>query len=208
MENNYKKQFNTCLKYAGFFFLIVFIGLVILPFFTDVNKGAVFFFALLMLIFIIQYFKVAQYRVWLFLTGVILTRLVYAGIGIPLKKEKEFDYHKMAMTLAAKNNFKEIRFFGTADTMNLNVVFIDTIFKWKQKPVKIIREPISYQVPYYFYKATGVPVQYDTIMQPGQTYISYPSFLEGKEINILGNYYDKQVRDTLILFRPKAIKGQ
>lgn len=208
MEKNYQKQFNSWLKYAGFFFLLILIGLFILPFFTGVNKAAAIFFALLMLVFIIQYFKMQQYRIWLFVTGVILTRLIYAGIGIPLKKEREFDYNKMAVVLAAKNNFKEVRFFGMADTMNLNVVFIDTIFKWKQAPVKILKEPISYQVPYYFYKATGVSVQYDTIMRPGQTYISYPASLKEKKITTLGTYYDKQVRDTLVLFRPVAVQGQ
>lgn len=204
MEKKFQNIFNTSLKYAGFFFILVLGGLVALPFFTKANITLTIFFAVSMLGLIIHYFRFHQNRIWVFLSGVIFVRLIYASIGLPVKKRKEFDYNQMAQYLAAKNKFQEIRFWGPADTLNLDIVFIDTIYKWKNEPVLILKEQISYQVPYYLYKATGTPVVYDTVMQPGKTYIAYRPYLGNRQIDRISAYYDKQFQDSLVLFKAKS----
>jgi len=190
-------------KIAGAFFVIVFGLIVLFPFFTGGDWRSSIFFGLLMLLFILLYYKTgsSQYRVWLFVTGIILTRLIYASIGIPYKKQKEFDYHNMAMALAEKNNFQEIRFWAKPEKLPLDIVFIDTIYKWNNKPVYVLPGGVNYQMPYYFYKATGVLMNYDTTMLPGKTYVTHKSNLKGVKVQVIGSYFDKPKKDSLILFR-------
>jgi 4-amino-4-deoxy-L-arabinose transferase-like glycosyltransferase len=203
MKKNHFNQLNTWLKYSGFIFVLVLAGLIALPFFVTVDWWKVLLFVGIMLVFMYQYFKLIDYRVWLFVTGIIFMRLIYATIGLPIKRQKEFDYKLLATTLASKNNFKEVSFWGPPDPLDLNIVLIDTLYKWKNRKVFVLPPTISYQVPYYFFRATGALMQFDTVMKPGKTYISYRPYLKNKKINILGCYFDKQFGDSLILFRAK-----
>ncbi|HMU48046.1 MAG TPA: glycosyltransferase family 39 protein [Chitinophagaceae bacterium] len=201
VEEQLPALFDKIFRYAGILFVFVLASIIMLPFFAKVEWGYSLLFSGFLLFFLILYYRSRQYRIWLFLTGVIFVRLIYASIGIPLKKQKEFDYHEMAMRLAEKNNFHEIRFWAKSEKLPLDIVCIDTIYKWKDKPVYVIPGLVSYQVPYYFYKATGVLMKYDTTIYPGKTYVSYRPYLGGTNFKEIASYYDKQFGDSLILFR-------
>jgi hypothetical protein len=155
--------------------------------------------------FLIIYYRFSQYRIWLFIAGFMMTRLIYAAIGIPLKEKGETDYEALATGIARKNNFKPINYWGYPDTLNLDIVVGDTLYKWKHKPVKVLPFFIRYQMPYYFYRATGSLVKFDTVMETGKTYISFKPYLQPKAIEPIDSFFDKQFRDYLIVFKPKQV---
>jgi 4-amino-4-deoxy-L-arabinose transferase-like glycosyltransferase len=202
MKKDYSKQLDNWLKYFGFGFVLILAGLIALPFFESVDRWKVFLSGIILLVFIFQYFKCAEYRIWLFLTGIILLRLIYATVDLPLKKQSEFDYKLLTTTLLSKNNFRQVRFWGPAYQLDLNVVFVDTLYKWNGAPVFVLPPRVSYQVPYYFYKETGTLMQFDTVMHPGKTYISYKPYIGERKVERLGSYYDNQFGDSLIFFKP------
>jgi len=202
-EKQAPEKFNHYLKYAGLFFCIILIGLLALPLFSDVSWWSTLGFATLLLVFLIIFFRIQQYRIWLFITGFILVRLIYAAIGIPVKEQGEFDYEELAKGIVSKSNAQQIYYWGYPDTLNMNVVAGDTLIKWTDKSVEIIPFFIRYQMPYYFYRVTGSLVKFDTVMEAGKTYISYGPYLKNKGIEPIDSFYDNQFRNWLIVFKAK-----
>ncbi|MGZ8552005.1 MAG: ArnT family glycosyltransferase [Chitinophagaceae bacterium] len=199
----YPGKVDQYLKYSGLFFCLVLIGLLILPFLYDVSWLPILAFAGLFVVFLIAFLRFRQYRIWLFLTGFILVRLTYAAIGIPAKARGEYDYEKLTKNIITKSRAQQIGYWGYPDTLNMNIVLGDTVFKWKEKPVKVIPFFIRYQMPFYFYRVTGSLVTFDTLMETGKTYISYGPLLKNKDIEPIDSFYDKQFRNYLIVFRAK-----
>lgn len=200
-ERENPEKLNQYLKYAGFFFGLVLIGLPVLPFFADVSWGKILPFAGLLLVFLIIFFRTRRYRIWLFITGFILVRLTYAAVGIPAKAQGEYNYEELTKNIVTKSNAQQIDYWGYPDTLNMNLVVGDTLFKWKNKPVEVLPFFIRYQMPYYFYRVTGSLVKFDTVMGKGKTYISYGPYLENREIEPIDSFYDAQFRNYLIVFR-------
>ena len=203
-EKQAPEKVDKYIKYAGLFFCLVLIGLLILPFFVDVNWWEIPVFASLMLLLLIVYFRVRRYRMWLFITGFILIRLIYAAIGLPAKGQGEFDYEELTKGIAAKSNYQQVYYWDQPDTLDMNVVIGDTLFKWKDKPVEVLPYFIRYQVPYYFYRTTGSLMEFDTAMKIGKTYVSYNPYAKNNRIEPIDSFYDKHLNKYLILFRPKA----
>lgn len=189
------------IKYAGIFFFLAAGGLILSPFFSEVSWVKVLPFAGLLLSFLFFFYRAQQKRIWLFVTGFVLVRLTYASIGIPIKEKGEYDYEELAQNIVAKTNALSINYWGYPDTLNLNIVVGDTLLKWTDEPVKVIPFFIRYQMPYYFYRATGYLTKFDTVIKPGKTYISYGPYAEDKHIERVDSFYDSQFKNYLIVFR-------
>ncbi len=171
------------------------------PFLSEVGWWKVLLFASLLLVFLVIFFRSSQYRIWLFITGFILLRFIYAVIGLPVKGEREFDYKELAKGIVLKSNYQPVYYWGRPDTLNMNVVVGDTLFRWKDKPVKVLPYYIRYQVPYYFYRATGSLMKFDTIMEAGKTYVSYNPYEKNNKIEPIDSFYDKHLDKYLIVFK-------
>ncbi len=197
-----EELFNKYLKSTGFVCGIALAGVIYLLLAAAISWARLVIPGLLLFGITIAIFRLPQYRLWLFLAAVITTRLIYAIGGIPLKSEKEFDYPGLTASLASLNKNDKVTFWGKPDTLNLDIKALGfTVYKWKKEPVLVLPEKISYQVPYYFYKATGHLVMFDTILKPGQTYISYEPYLKEVKHKRIGAFYDNQFRDSLVMFR-------
>jgi 4-amino-4-deoxy-L-arabinose transferase-like glycosyltransferase len=194
--------FNKYLKYAGIIFCLVLGGIVVLPFFYEMNFWLVAGSAIMFLFFLIAYFKQNDHRIWLFVTGLILIRLIYAAIGIPIQSKGSFDFKPMMASMAQKANGQPVSFFLPADTLKLDIVVGDTLVKWKKDPI-VVPPFLFHQIPYYYYRSSGSIMQYDTAITTGKTYISYDSLLKNKEIERIFAAFDKRAKDSLVLFRLK-----
>ncbi|HKO78841.1 MAG TPA: glycosyltransferase family 39 protein [Chitinophagaceae bacterium] len=203
-EKHAPEKMDKFIKYAGLLFCLALVGLLALPFFVDVNWWKISLFTGLLLVFLIIFFRVRQYRIWLFITGFILIRLIYAVIGLPVKGEKEFNYRELAKGVALKTNYQPVYYWDKPDTLNMNVVVGDTLLKWKDRPVETLPYYIRYQVPYYFYRITGSLVKFDTAMKTGKTYVSYNPYERNNKIEPIDSFYDKHLNKYLIMFRPKT----
>ncbi len=197
------EKFNKYFGYTGLFFFLVLVSLLALPFFADISWGKVLAFAGLLSVFLIFFYKVRQYRIWLFITGFILVRLTYASIGIPVKAHGEFDYERLAKGIAANSKGQQVYYWGRPDTLNMNVIVGDTLFRWKDKPVEVLPHYIRYQVPYYYYRVTGALIKFDTVLKTGKTYVSYNPYESNNEIQAVDSFYDKHLNKYLIVFKAK-----
>ncbi len=202
-EQLHPGKLDKYLKYAGFFFVLILIGLLGLPFFSGVNVWTVLLFGSILVAFIVIFFRSNQYRIWLFVAGFILLRLIYGVIGIPEKAKGEFSYETLAKNVATASNFQPVYFWDHPDTLNMNVVIVDTLYRWKDKPVETVPYYIRYQIPFYFYRATGMLMKFDTTIESGRTYASYNPYRDNDKVEPIDSFYDKHLDKYLIIFRRK-----
>lgn len=202
-EKQAAEKIDKYIKYAGLFFCLGLVGLLALPFFVEVSWWKVLPFACTLLVFLIIFFRAHQYRLWLFITGFVLIRLIYATIGLPVKGQREFDYQQLAKGIVLKSNHQPVYYWGRADTLNMNVIVGDTLVKWKDKPVEVLPYYIRYQVPYYFYRATGSLMKFDTVLEIDKTYVSYNPYEKNNKIEPIDSFYDKHLNRYLIVFKSK-----
>ena len=115
-EKQAAEKLDKYIKYTGLFFCLGFVSLLALPFFVEVGWWKVLPFACTLLVFLIIFFRARQYRLWLFITGFVLIRLIYATIGLPVKGQKEFDYQQLAKGIVLKSNHQPVYYWGQPDT--------------------------------------------------------------------------------------------
>jgi 4-amino-4-deoxy-L-arabinose transferase-like glycosyltransferase len=201
-EKQHPGKFNQYLKYAGLLFALVVAALLVLPFVTNIDWWRALAFAIVLTGFLFLFYRTSQSRIWLFIAGVVLIRLIYGVIGISEKGKREFDYEGMIKAMAAKNNNQEVYYWAKPDTLDLNITIAGKIYKWENEPVKVL-PGISYPVPYYFYRATGKLVKFDTVLQHDKTYISNQPHLKNITIEPIDSFYDRMQDNYLIMFKAK-----
>jgi 4-amino-4-deoxy-L-arabinose transferase-like glycosyltransferase len=199
-EQRHPGLVNKYLKYLGFIFILLLASILVLPFFVKVDLWITLGAAVILAFFLIAYFKRNDNRVWFFVSAIVLIRLIYAAIGIPLQQKGMFDYRPMMESVVQGSGGQQVRFYLPPDTLNLDIRAGATLYKWKKSAV-VVPPFLIHQIPYYYYRFSGQVMQYDTVLKPGNTYISYKSHVDSASLDILETAYDKRARDTLILFR-------
>lgn len=174
--------------------------------------GSLFFFPLpifwsiglsvLFLVLAYYYFKWQEQRIWIFALAVILARLAYATLFLPVQQDKlSIKYDQVLQEIIHANPNKELTFWSPPFPMPVEVNL-----KFKRWPVDSVVLPpeIAYQVPYYYYQQTGRLMQYDTLMKQQTSYITYHNWLSerNKDITILWEG-PKNDNSRLILFTRK-----
>lgn len=198
---------NKYLKPLGILFCLLLAGTVLVPFFFEIGFWMLALVGSLLLCFILFFYRVKEYRIWLLIGGVILFRLVYAVVVIPIQSKSLFDYRPAMAAVAEKTRGHSVHFFLPPDTLKLDIVVGDTLFKWHDKPV--LQPPfLLHQVPYYFCRYSGSLLTYDTALLQGQYYISYQSCLKDIAIEQVYLTYYKWAGDSLVLFRPAELPGK
>ena len=192
------------LKYAAIIFFILLGGVIALPFFYKEVIWQVVLIAGILALFLFLFLKYKSYRLWLLITGIILMRLTYAVVGIPVQMKGLIDYRNSMITFAEKNNNQSLNFWMPVDTINMDVVLAGKmIYKWKKDPV-IVPSYLFYEVPYYYYRATGKLMKFDTTAVTGQTYIAHQDRLLKHGITSFYAQYDRRQKDSACLFRLPA----
>ena len=197
-----------CLKIAGSFFCLVIIALLAMPFISAVDLWKVLLPAGVMILFLTIYFRAQHHMIWLFLLGFILTRLIYAAVGIPEKAGGQYSYRDLAHRLVMENNNQPVYFWGHPETLNLDIVLGDTIYKWNGDTVKVVPYFIRYQLPFYFYKTTGVIPAFDTTIFDDRTYITLRPLLASLQVERLDSIYNDQFKEYFVVFRKRKLTPQ
>ncbi|HEY9364663.1 MAG TPA: glycosyltransferase family 39 protein [Chitinophagaceae bacterium] len=183
----------------GFLFVLILGATLVLTFLFPhyLFYGLMIFFILL--VYVIIYFKIKQQRIWFFAAGVILVRLGYAALYMPVmySYSKSIKYRPVISEVAKVNQNRPIVFYAPADTI---VFVIDHGFYRKDMGKMATPPEIFKQVPYYYYQATGHIVKYDTAIIENKKYFSYRPFLKNKEINELYSFFDSRMNAGFVLF--------
>jgi hypothetical protein len=199
-EQQHPGSLNRYLKYGALLFIAFLAGIVILPFFEEVNIGWTISFILLTILFLFLYLKFARQRLWLFIAGIILMRLFYGAVVIPLRAEQSFDYKPGMKALSSMAGGEEVNYWHPTDTLRLGINIGKTLYKWKGENI-VIPAFVLHQVPYYYYVYSGKIMKLDTVMREGPQFISYSNNLTLRKIERIYGMFDGKAKDSLILFR-------
>ena len=186
------------LKYLGTIFLLILLAVLMLPFFAAVPSFLVFLLSIFLFIFLFFYFRISVNRIWLFIAGVILCRLVYSSLFIPIQHEKNATYGRNIKKAAEKLHLEPITFWAPPTqypiAINSKVYF--------KKFDAILAPPVLYaQVPYYYYKYTGHLVYYDTALVRGKNYLSFQSDVSNAKIDSIFSFENRKQPGRLIFYR-------
>lgn len=108
------------------------------------------------------------------LTALMITaRLVFAGIVIPYgSQHPKTDYRASLKTMDSLVNKAEIQWYGEALNRKLSVV---PVLNNADSMYEIF--PVSYQIPYYYFKQTNNILRFSDTLENGKFYISEMRFL-------------------------------
>ncbi len=194
-------QLNRILGYAGWVFFLVLAAIIATPFFIPVSLLWTVVLAIILAVFIYGYLQLDAYRIWLLITGIILTRLVYAVLFIPVEYDKKYKFSPGIQQAAINNNLQPLTLWAPADTFTVAVK--NKLIDWKLEQT-FIAPVLSYQVSYYYFKYTGHLIRFDTTSKPNNNYISFSSDLKarpGKEFIDTNYVFDHpRQNDTLVFY--------
>lgn len=191
---------NRLLKYLSPLFVIVFMVIIAFPFFVKTNISWVIFLAIVTGCFNIAYYRKTQQRIWFFLAGYMLLRLVYAALFIPLQRQSIESYNDRVMKMVAATGKAPVQYWADAlpFPIGINTNLISYQLETISKP-----NPLPLEIPYYYYRNTGSVIRFDTLPKNYQYYISYEGQLNGKRIDTLYAYFDKNVLQRVVVFTLK-----
>jgi hypothetical protein len=198
-KSRYHNVISKALKYLGFVFLIVMVGVIILPFFVKVSTLWTMILAIALCSFNYVYFKQSKYSIWMFIMGLALVRTVYAALVLPIQHEhRSMRYDVMLSEIARINQNQSVTYWSPPDSMQL---MIDMKFKkWQYESIAAPPE-FHYQIPYYYHRISGDIMKYESTIRPSKTYITYKGWLKDTSVQILWRYHNRKVGDELVLFK-------
>jgi 4-amino-4-deoxy-L-arabinose transferase-like glycosyltransferase len=189
-------------KYAGYVFICVLAGLMALPFFVNVSLMMIVLLSLILFGFIFIYHKIKLSRVWMFCLGVVLMRLIYAVLFIPIQESTiKVHYRDVAEKMSKANNKEDIRLWSLPDTVDVGLDL--KYWKWKFERVIVPPKFTNYMLPYYSFYKSGHIMRYDTTLLPNKTYFTYQSKLANRDVSILWSWFDVRQKAQFVLFRIK-----
>lgn len=186
-------------KYMSIVFMVLLAGLIAVPFFVKLNYAWVIAMLVLLLSYLFLYRRMKGYQVWYFAGGLVLARLIYALLFIPVQTAGlKVKYRDEMGNMAKAANNEQVNIYKKPQPL---FVEIDLKFTKLQFDTIYASPPLAYQMPYYYYQHTGHVVKYDTTITPGKKYIGLLSELKDRNPKILYQFRDKhQHNDTAILF--------
>ncbi|MFT5666107.1 MAG: 4-amino-4-deoxy-L-arabinose transferase-like glycosyltransferase [Vicingaceae bacterium] len=145
----------------------------------------------------IYYYRVKTHRILLLLMAIGILRIGFNVIYPPLLKQKSRHNVKLEMSkILALTEDKNIQFVGLTDVI-LSSASIGPL-KFPEKQLKIARH-MSFEIPYYYSLSRNEPLKFTTEIVPGQLYLAYESFLEGKGYSPIYRFIDTK-KKTVVLF--------
>lgn len=198
-REEYPGLLTNVFKYAVSVFFVALLVLIVAPFFLDLPLMLVAIFCCILTGFIIFYIRTPLDKAWIFCLGLVLLRLIYAALFIPVQERLiKINYREVGASMTVTNKGKNISFWAepqyTDVSSSLNFLHLQN--------ESIVSPPfIFYQIPYYSYYHTGQIIRYDTTLQPNKIYLSYRSALKGKSVSVLWEWYDVRQKAEFVLFR-------
>lgn len=198
----YPAFINKIFKYAGTVFGVIAVILIGLPFFVEVPLLWVVLSGLTLLFFIVFFKKTLINKVWAFCLGIVLLRLVYATLFIPIQERYiKINYRNVAADIIRNSKGQEITLWTKPQPFSVGID-VDYL-KWKFDSVIIPPRFKNYMLPYYIYYQNGHIVKYDTAISANKFYLSTENRLAGENISAAWSWYDVRQELKFVLFRSK-----
>ena len=178
-------------------FRLVVIGF---PFFEKSSIAWVILLVIAISSLLYVYFKENSQRIWLFISGYILLRLVYAVFFIPFQRKGIESYNEHLSQVVKKTGKNDILYL--ADAPDFPVAINAKYFTYQ---TEIIKKPhtLPLEIPYYFYRNTGKIIRFDTTRGNAKYFISYERQLHG-DIDTLYSFVDRNVGERVVFYQFKT----
>lgn len=190
--------FNKILRPFGFVFLVAAIAVGVVPFIEKTSALLVILLCAALMFFTFQYFFGAWQRIWLLMAGIILLRLTYAALFIPVQHKALQNYQPIVQTMVAKAGGTPISFRADAEVLPIG---INTSFFRFQHDTAYVAPVLSYQVPYYYYLQTGRVMKLDTSSGSTNIKFSYIYQLKQEKRDTLFHFFDWAMNNDAFLYR-------
>lgn len=194
-----QQQLLRYLGWGGWLFVFAAAVLVVIQFITDAGGVRGFACALLFGAFCWQYFRYrSSIKIWLFIGGIMLLRLVYAVVFIPIQDKGTAHYEAPMQGAVAALKGQPLRYWGPVQPFP---VAIDTkVFSWRGDTISV--PPLIHpQVPYYYHKHSGKLLLYDSVRVSGRSYISFDRDLQGGPVDSIFSFGDKRGGERMVIYR-------
>jgi 4-amino-4-deoxy-L-arabinose transferase-like glycosyltransferase len=207
-REEYPRFVQRITRYGVVVFAVIFAVIIIAPFFLRSD----FTFALAGVLVYATYVLLARRRnaytyIGFFAGGIVMVRLVYALVFIPVQYQATtLKYDREMKEMAVANNYQPVTIYKKPDTLDLVIDL--KLSKLDFGTIPAIPH-LAYQMPYYYFRATGQLVRFDTVIQRNRKYIGFRSTLNGLNPDILYSFRDKnQFNDEVVLFSiPESNQG-
>lgn len=195
----YPGNLNKILKWLGFIFILPLIVVIGFPFFEKTPIGWVVAFALSFLFIIYWHYKDEARRIWWFVAGYMLLRLVYAALFIPLQRKGIESYNEHIQQVVKKTGRNDILYL--ADAANFPVAIDARLLTYQHDTIKM-PYTLPLEIPYYFYRNTGKIIRFDTVQGKASYFISYERQLKN-EVDTLYSFIDRNVGQKVVFYKLK-----
>lgn len=192
------EAFNKILRPFGFVFLAVAVAVGVVPFVQEISLFPALILCAVLLFFTYQYFFGAWQRIWLLIAGVILLRLVYAALFIPLQHKALKNYQPVVQTMVEKAGGLPISY--QADPEAMPIAINTSLFRFEHDTATVA-PVLSYQVPYYYYLQTGRVMTLDTSAASANVKFSYSYQLKEEKRDTLFHFFDWAMNNEAFLYR-------
>jgi hypothetical protein len=201
-NNEFPGYLDKALKYFVAPFILALLVVLLFPVFTRAQMLTVIITGFLLLGFIIIYLKINCHKIWLLGTGLILLRLAYAAVIIPVQYEHlDPNYKRIVAEMLKANNNQPVIYWTESEELDITV---DLKF-WQWNLESVVTPPFIFcQFPYYHYAYTGTIMKHDINITENKTYLTHRYRLKDKEVEIIWSWYDERQENEFVLFRKKA----
>ncbi len=192
------ERLEKALKYFGIVFVLVLLAIIALPFFEPVPSLLIFLLSAGLIVFIYFYFRTPINKIWLFVSAVVLIRLIYSSIFIPVQYEKIANYSRNTKLVAEKLHSEPLIFWAPPGqfTFAINSKIFSKTFETIPAP-----SALHAQVPYYYHKYTGHLVFYDTALVKGRKYLSFETDVKNKPIDSIFSFENRKEPGRLVVYK-------
>ncbi|RPD50736.1 ArnT family glycosyltransferase [Paracnuella aquatica] len=194
-----QQQLLRYLGWGGWLFVLAAAASVILPFVIDSGGRIGFICALFLGIFCWQYFRNrSSFKIWLFIGGIMLLRLVYAIVFIPIQDRGTAHYEAPMEEAVAASKGQPLHYWGPVQPFP--VAIGTKVFSWRGDTISV--PPLIHpQVPYYYHKHSGKLLLYDSVRVSGRNYISFDRDLQGGPVDSIFSFGDKRGGERMVVYR-------
>ena len=201
----YPERLNKILKPFGFLFPVVMVVILVLPFFASTQLAWVILLACAFFGLTYGYFFQKANRIWMLLVGILLIRLTYAALFIPIQYKGINNYKAQVNQIITHAKGAKVVYTAEADAFPVRIQ--SRLFHYDFDTIAI--SPVmSYQVPYYYYLQTKMLMRFSAKKERVPVAFSYASQIKGETLDTLYHFFDWNMGQEAFIFRPKRQTNQ
>lgn len=194
----YPAFFDKVLRYFSAIFFLAFIAILALPFLAEVSVAWTVSLAMALALFLVFYLKTSVNRIWQLVGGILLLRLAYAVLLIPIQYREIPNYQRQVAVAAKATRQRPVQYLS--NPVPFSVSLNTQLFEYQMETIQV--PPVtSFQIPYYYYKLTGKLLSYDTIPRANVSLFSMASQMNEKPVDTLHVFFDQNMFDRAVFYR-------